>query len=93
MVSVHYSLSVNQQVKRIIMHPGYSYFTSARDVALLELEEDIKFNDKTSPVCLPLQPLRRRETCVFAGWGKTMGESGTTCPSSRLVMVTLEINC
>ena len=62
------------QVKRVILHPGTNFWETKLDVALLELEEDIKFNDKTSPVCLPIRPLRRRATCVFVGWGQTMGE-------------------
>ncbi|XP_076310267.1 venom protease-like [Tachypleus tridentatus] len=60
-------------VKQKIIHPSYSkpkkYFN---DIALLELTEDIKFNDYAWPACLPLSEESssyKGQQVTVTGWG------------------------
>ncbi|KAK3091922.1 hypothetical protein FSP39_023749 [Pinctada imbricata] len=61
-----------RQGKTFYVHPDYSSVTVEHDIALIELDEPIHFNDYVRPVCLPgssdVTPVGTR--CYVAGWGK-----------------------
>lgn len=40
-------------MKRIVKHAGYSSSNYNNDIALLQLDEVLKFDDLLRPVCLP----------------------------------------
>ena len=44
---------VERNVKRVIVHRGYIARTFDNDLALLELEKPVKFQEHILPVCLP----------------------------------------
>lgn len=61
----------------LILHPEYNLHTVENDIALIRLNNSIRFNDHVRPVCLPKTseklPVGRR--CTVIGWGK-QGDNG-----------------
>lgn len=68
---------VEKRVKRVIRHKGFSSSTLWNDVAILTLEDDVKFNSNIQPICLA-QGSRKYagNTVTVAGWG-TLREGGS----------------
>ncbi|XP_070506549.1 inactive serine protease scarface-like isoform X2 [Chironomus tepperi] len=61
------------RVQRIIFHPQYKPNTLQNDIALLYLENDIKWDDThIQPICLDESDAEVKSTdeCVTTGWGK-----------------------
>lgn len=62
------------RVKQITMHPAYQPTNLESDVALLHLENDLKFDRHIGPICVDeseLEPTQAsNEECVTSGWGK-----------------------
>ncbi|CRL07272.1 CLUMA_CG020251, isoform A [Clunio marinus] len=59
-------------IKKIIVHPDYSCGkTSQNDIALLQLESSIKFNDNIQPLCLSTDESQVMEIGIVTGWGWT----------------------
>lgn len=60
------------RVKSISFHPEYQSF--GRDVALLHLEIDLKFDQHIAPICIDdndATPVSGgSDQCVCTGWGK-----------------------
>ena len=71
--------AANRQIRRILIHPKYDQFTSDYDIALLELNVPIFFNDLVQPVCIPApsHSFSTGTSCFVTGWGVLMedGES------------------
>ncbi|KAJ8976730.1 hypothetical protein NQ317_004281, partial [Molorchus minor] len=61
------------QVKAYYRHPKFSYQTIDYDMALLELQEPIKFNDFASPIKLveANSKVVNGEQATISGWGTT----------------------
>ncbi|CAG7827282.1 unnamed protein product [Allacma fusca] len=82
--------------KRIIVHPGYTYYKS-NDVALIEIDGELKLgveNDaaKIWNVCLPSDKLPSTDyagkTVIATGWGKTANKGPL---ASKLQQVNLGV--
>ncbi|XP_031633486.1 inactive serine protease scarface [Contarinia nasturtii] len=62
------------RVKQITMHPAYQPTNLESDVALLHLENDLKYDKHIGPICVDeseLEPTQGSdEECVTSGWGK-----------------------
>ena len=61
------------RVQRIIFHPQHQAKTLQNDIALLYLENDIKYDDAhIQPICLDENDADSAvsENCVTTGWGK-----------------------
>ena len=58
------------RVKSISFHPEYQSY--GRDVALLHLENGLKFDKHIAPICIDEQDYepKQNEECVCTGWGK-----------------------
>lgn len=65
----HLKLEDSLEIKRVIKHANYlkDQATRMTDVALIELEHPLKFNDSFSPICLP--DFTDFDNLVAAGWG------------------------
>uniref|UniRef100_A0AB38ZEU3 Venom S1 protease 42 n=1 Tax=Oncocephalus sp. TaxID=2944721 RepID=A0AB38ZEU3_9HEMI len=75
------------KVLKAVEHPDYDDRASIYDIALLLLEESIKFNNVVGPVCLPgVNRDLVGEYAKFTGWGKT-ATNGTSSPHLRKVHV------
>ncbi|XP_022788700.1 chymotrypsinogen A-like isoform X2 [Stylophora pistillata] len=59
------------RVKRVIMHPKFSFDTGKNDIALLELDGNVTRSLRVNLVCLPQQGSRipPGTRCTIAGWG------------------------
>ena len=66
-------------VKAYEIHKTYDVYDEFKknsfDIAVLTLKQDIEYNDKIKPICLPSDPYPTKtyqnEEAVAAGWGKT----------------------
>ena len=83
-VEIGHSLSserISVRVKSKLIHPNYGSFEKhqyAYDIALLELSEDLKFNEEVQPIALPEENVdetnyldKSRSKFLVAGWGTT----------------------
>lgn len=59
-------------IKRIIVHPDYNYASYDSDLALVELDREVYFNNHVYPICLP-DMIKDFEipgkVCTITGWG------------------------
>ncbi|KAJ8676186.1 hypothetical protein QAD02_011972 [Eretmocerus hayati] len=71
-------------IQKIIIHPQYEVEASAakHDIAILELQEYIQFNNFVKPICLPEND-KSTTLATVAGWGRA--ENGL--PSRQLLKV------
>ena len=44
---------VDRRVKKVVTHRNFDKFTYEYDIALLEMQADIKFQPNIIPICLP----------------------------------------
>lgn len=60
-----------RSIKRIIVHPHYDQYISDYDIALLEMESPVFFNELVQPICLPSSRrlLIYGTVCYVTGWG------------------------
>jgi len=61
------------RVKQITMHPAYQPTNLQSDLALLHLENDLKYDQHIGAICLDeseLDLIGSNEECVTSGWGK-----------------------
>uniref|UniRef100_A0A8D0B7U0 Peptidase S1 domain-containing protein n=1 Tax=Salvator merianae TaxID=96440 RepID=A0A8D0B7U0_SALMN len=67
---MHFGNSM-RSIRRIVMHPHYDQYISDYDIALLELEAPIFFNELVQPICLPSSPrvFIYGTVCYVTGWG------------------------
>ncbi|XP_014482248.1 PREDICTED: trypsin-1-like [Dinoponera quadriceps] len=72
------------RVKRIVRHPAYDSLTIDYDIALLELDDEIRFNDSVQPVKLAEKELPSGVMVNITGWG-TMTPGGWVSPLLKRV--------
>ncbi|XP_029161316.1 serine protease 53-like [Nylanderia fulva] len=75
---------VYYQVKRIIRHPAYNDLTIDYDIALLEVDGEIRFNDRLQPVKLAENELANGVMVNVTGWGAVQ-PGGKSSPVLRKV--------
>ncbi|XP_018311381.1 uncharacterized protein [Mycetomoellerius zeteki] len=75
-------------VKKIVQHPAYNFLTIDYDIALLEIDGEIVFNDRVQPVKLPKKKLTDGVMVNVTGWGAVQ-EGGKLSP--MLMTVSLPI--
>ncbi|XP_076820708.1 chymotrypsin-like elastase family member 2A [Clavelina lepadiformis] len=62
--------------RRVFIHPRYDAMRKTYDVAMIQLDPVLLYNDVVAPACLPeFLPLsiRTGDFCYVVGWGDTMG--------------------
>ena len=61
----------DRAIKKIFIHSSYGPITHDNDIALLQLEEPLYFNNRVNKICLPSEeaelPIGKK--CSVAGWG------------------------
>ncbi|CAH0551885.1 unnamed protein product [Brassicogethes aeneus] len=63
--------SISRNVKRVIVHRQYDAATFENDLALLELEQPVKFDSHIVPICLPhLSEDFTGRMATVTGWGR-----------------------
>lgn len=65
------------RVKNVIYHPAYQPTTLESDVALLYLEENLRYDTHIGPICLDQTDSvpSPNDDCVTTGWGKNVLKS------------------
>ncbi|XP_015117186.1 serine protease nudel [Diachasma alloeum] len=94
-----YSYSPMAQSRRaryIVPHPAYNRATMANDIALIKLNEPLRFNRWIRPTCLPQDMWNfdptPQTTCITIGWGATV-EHGPDPDDLREVEVPILPEC
>ncbi|XP_045456922.1 phenoloxidase-activating factor 1-like [Melitaea cinxia] len=72
-------------IVRTIPHKLYEKGEKHHDIALLELNERVKFNEFVRPACLPLTKSDVDNERIIAGWGET-GEGGKRGKASEILL-------
>ncbi|XP_018562098.1 serine protease snake-like isoform X2 [Anoplophora glabripennis] len=72
----------NFDVLRTILHPSYNPPAKYHDIALLELNREVNFNEYASPACLTTEIELNQTSLIATGWGKT----GFTDSSSNFLL-------
>uniref|UniRef100_A0A8C0JAP4 Peptidase S1 domain-containing protein n=1 Tax=Chelonoidis abingdonii TaxID=106734 RepID=A0A8C0JAP4_CHEAB len=64
---------VSFPIKEIYRHPSYTDMRSSGDIALVELETPVSFNEVIRPICLPASSVEfpAGMECWVTGWGNT----------------------
>lgn len=74
-------------VAAVIRHPQYQKGALVNDLALLMLEEKLRFTKNVGPLCLPPPNQIPTENCIATGWGKRILQR-----MSIICIVKLKIN-
>ncbi|XP_040296262.1 serine protease 33-like [Bufo bufo] len=71
-------------VKKIIINPIYNGGITSGDLALLELEISVNFNDNIQPITLPSQDqeFQNGMMCWLTGWGYTVQNVPQSAPNT-----------
>lgn len=57
-------------IKNIVIHENYDPASKHNDIALVEIDGQIKFNEKAYPACLYYED-DEPQGLIITGWGKT----------------------
>ncbi|GJQ70815.1 hypothetical protein Trydic_g742 [Trypoxylus dichotomus] len=77
------------KVEKIIEHKGYLPQTITNDIALIKLQEDVKYGDKVKPINLPEKDTGCDVELTLSGWGTTTfpGEIPNKLQTIKLISV------
>ncbi|XP_065447260.1 serine protease 27-like [Chrysemys picta bellii] len=75
---------VSVSIKEIYHHPSYTNISSSGDIALVELERAVSFNEVIRPICLPASSVEfpAGMECWVTGWGNTKYEESLEAPQT-----------
>ncbi|KAK9400384.1 proline-rich extensin-like EPR1 [Crotalus adamanteus] len=68
-------------VSKVVLHQDYNPLTEENDIALIELDSPVAFNDHVQPACLPRVTMDSETnftSCFATGWGITAENSVKT---------------
>ena len=60
-------------IKSITLYPHWDTYDLSGDIALLELTENVVYNDHVQPACLREHSFDPGWMCTVTGWGDTLG--------------------
>ncbi|EDV23835.1 uncharacterized protein TRIADDRAFT_26286 [Trichoplax adhaerens] len=82
------SSRVKRSVIKKIQNPHYNAPTTDYDIALLQLDKAVEFNEYVRPICLPEAQKRAIEgsQSLISGWG-TLSFRGNTSPTLQVAVV------
>jgi Trypsin len=60
-------------IRRVVVHENFNAQTFDNDIALIELDRDLVFNNYVRPICLATVDFPAGSTCAVSGWGQTHG--------------------
>ncbi|KAL9927417.1 CLIP and Tryp_SPc domain-containing lethal (2) k05911 isoform 2-T2 [Glossina fuscipes fuscipes] len=71
---------ITRRIKRLVRHKGFDYNTLHNDIAILSLDEPVRFSHEIRPICLPTSTSQQTRSysgqlAIVAGWG-SLRESG-----------------
>lgn len=63
--------SITKNVRRVIVNRGYDPATFENDLALLELESPVQFDEHIVPICMPADGIDfTGRMATVTGWGR-----------------------
>ena len=74
-------------------HEEYDHGTLHNDIALIELKEEIQYNDTISPVCLPTTPAPTGGISTATGWGLALRTADKTRLNELRIPIVNNIVC
>lgn len=79
--------SISKNVKRVIVHRQYDAATFENDIALLELESPVNYDQHIVPICMPDdEDDFTGRMAVVTGWGRLKYGERTFCPTHVLLL-------
>lgn len=77
------------KVKSIHQHPDFDYSRNDYDIAILELDSELKFSDKVQAINLPdaNDEIATGALCIVSGWGSVTPGSSKLSPLLQAVAV------
>lgn len=68
---------ISRVFQRSMRHPQYSARSVKNDIALIELDADVDFNDNVRPACIftDVRDLPENRELIIAGWGSIEADS------------------
>ncbi|OLY81097.1 Mite allergen Der p 3 [Smittium mucronatum] len=66
------------KAKKILVHPDYNGLLITNDIALIELNEPLSFNDTINRAQIDLSLMKKGSEMTVIGWGVTSNESKTS---------------
>ncbi|XP_047997988.1 CLIP domain-containing serine protease 14D-like [Leguminivora glycinivorella] len=82
------------KVENVVVHPGYEKKIFRHDIALIVLQEDIKYSVSVAPICLnDRTEVVINERALLVGWGKLSGQNNLVTRQQQLEvpLVSLEM--
>ncbi|XP_029472233.1 acrosin-like [Rhinatrema bivittatum] len=85
-----------RKIKHLIMHEEYKPETEKNDIALLEMDQPVVFNDYTQPACFPDRStdVSGMDLCYTSGWGVMKEESNVPVDilqEEKVEMISVEL--
>ncbi|KAK8392900.1 hypothetical protein O3P69_013133 [Scylla paramamosain] len=88
------SLAYDYPVARVILHPDYTVIPKYNDIALIELEDDVRATSLLRPYCVPPSVLDlTSQICKVAGWGTRPNEQASSLLINLEVTVRSQEEC
>ena len=89
----------DHKIEQFVVHPNYASFTHYFDIALIETQNDISFDEGVQLICLPSAPIsypdnRKNHKVEVAGFGFSSKEDKGLCTdydNTQLRATTLSI--
>ncbi|OMJ24442.1 Chymotrypsin-1 [Smittium culicis] len=91
-VIIYYGSNIRSKMqtikpRRIIVHPYANLFTFSNDIALIELESDLKFSAQVAPIKISTATIYKSQPVTAIGYG--MSKQNSNSPASSLMQATL----
>ncbi|KAE8295025.1 Suppressor of tumorigenicity 14 protein-like protein [Larimichthys crocea] len=87
--------AVKRNLKQVISHPNYNAYTYDNDIALMELDSPVSYNDFIRPICLPSSQhdFPTGNTVWITGWGATRegGFAATVLQKAQVRIINHEV--
>jgi len=84
---------VVRKAKRVVMHPKYNHLTLENDLALIELDSDVDYDQHIQPICLPEKGNDFIDSEAYvSGWGVLSYKERTLPPVLQIVKVPIMSN-
>ncbi|KAI0238013.1 Transmembrane protease serine 3 [Lamellibrachia satsuma] len=80
-------------IKKFIINSKYNGQTYENDIALIELNGKISYNEHVQPICLSHSNPRPGKKCVIAGWGVTQGTASESVLNQAVVPIVAQSVC
>ncbi|XP_023934808.1 serine protease persephone [Bicyclus anynana] len=77
------------RIDKIIKHPNYTKPLTYNDIALLKLEQPVKFSPKVAPICLYTKNDDPTVPLIVSGWGTTNVMKNARTPYLQKATVTV----